>query len=361
MTAVTTRRKDISVTLTQTTPSVGDVADDDLRSWLSDMLLIRRFEEAAEEASLRGLVPGGIHPAIGQEASAVGVARALRPDDIVTSTHRSHHHALAKGLDPAAAMAELFGKETGTIGGRGGSMHLADFEKGLWGANAIVGGGLGLAMGSALGAKLQGLPRVSVGYFGDGGANVGRVWEFVNLASVWQLPLIAICENNLYAVETPSATVTGGTSVADRAAGFGVASRQVDGQDVVAVYEATREAAEAARAGEGAQFIEVLTYRYRGHNAGEVVTYRTDDEVELWRSSKDPIERFVAHLTDRGLLSSEQLAEIEKSVAETVDHAVTFAEESKWPDPSSAGENVSEWNVLGWSANGRIENDGSQR
>lgn len=338
------------MTLTDTTtPDIDDVDAAELRTWLRDMLLIRRFEEAAEDASLHGRCPGGMHPAIGEEASAVGVARALHNDDIVTSTHRSHHHALAKGLDPAATMAEIFGKATGLIGGRGGSMHLADFDKGLWGANAIVGSGLGFAMGSALASAQLKLPRVSVGYFGDGGANVGRVWEFINLASVLKLPLVAICENNLYAVETPSATVTGGTSVADRAAGFGIPSRQVDGQDVVAVYRAARDAVEAARRGEGAQFIEILTYRYRGHNAGEVVTYRTDEEVEQWRSSKDPIERFTVYLTDRGLMDEEQLNEINDDVAEVVGHAVTFAEESPWPDRSSAGENVSDWNVPAWN------------
>jgi pyruvate dehydrogenase E1 component alpha subunit len=329
---------------------VDRVSADDLLEWLSEMILIRRFEEAGEELSLRGRIPGGIHPAIGQEAVAVGVIRALDRDDVVTSTHRSHHHALAKGLSPDAIMAELYGRETGVAQGRGGSMHLADFDLGLWGSNGIVGGGLGIAMGSALGAKQLGTSRVSVGFFGDGGANTGRVWEFINLASVWQLPLVAICENNLYAVETASATVTGGTTVADRARGFGLPAEQVDGQDVVAVYNAAARAVEAARNGGGAQFLELLTYRYQGHNAGEVITYRTEEETEQWRSSKDPIERFTVYLTDRGVLTQDVLAEITTRVNDIVTTSIEFAEASAWSDPSTASDNVSSWNDSNRSA-----------
>jgi TPP-dependent pyruvate/acetoin dehydrogenase alpha subunit len=331
--------------------AAGAVPDAELVEWLQEMVLIRRFEEAAEELSLRGKIPAGIHPAIGQEAVAVGVIRALQPSDVVTSTHRSHHHALAKGLTPNGIMAELFGKETGVVGGRGGSMHLADFDKGLWGSNAIVGGGLGIAMGSALGAVQLGLPRVSVGFFGDGGANTGRVWEFVNMATIWKLPLVAICENNLYAVETASASVTGGESVANRAAGFGLPSEQVDGQDVLAVHEAASRAVARARAGEGPSFIELLTYRYKGHNAGEATTYRSDEEVEEWRSSKDPIERFTARLIERGALTQEHFAEINDEAVATVAAAVQFAEESQCSDPSTAGDNVSAWNDWDGSQN----------
>ncbi len=313
------------------------------------MILIRRFEEAGEELSLRGQIPGGIHPAIGQEAVAVGMIRALRKDDIVTSTHRSHHHALAKGLEPNLVMAELYGKDSGVAKGRGGSMHLADFDKGLWGSNGIVGGGLGIAMGSALGAVQLGLPRVSVGFFGDGGANVGRVWEFVNLATVWKLPLIAVCENNLYAVETRSASVTGGNTIAERATGFGLPSEQVDGQDVVAVFNAADRVVSAAREGSGAHFLELLTYRYKGHNAGEVVTYRTEDELNEWRTSKDPIERFTSYLTQKGVLTSALLNTIDNEVARVVADAITFAEDSECSAPSTAADNVSAWNTVNGS------------
>ena len=195
------------MTITATGPSLAELGlpAETLRDWLRDMLLIRTFEETADGLALRGKVPGGMHPAIGQEAVAVGIAQGLQPADILAGTHRSHHHALAKHVPPDLIMAELFGKATGLNQGRGGSMHLADFDLGLWGCNGIVGAGLGIAMGGALGVSLLRDGRVSVGIFGDGGANTGRVWEFVNLAVVWRLPLLAICENNLYAVETPSA------------------------------------------------------------------------------------------------------------------------------------------------------------
>ena len=323
---------------------VDAIADDELLRWLHDMILIRKFEEAADALSLRGKIPGGVHPAIGQEAVAVGVISALDKDDIVAGTHRSHHHALAKGLAPDGVMAELYGKETGVAGGRGGSMHLADFDKGLWGSNGIVGAGLGIAMGSALGAVQLGLPRVSVGFFGEGGANSGRVWEFVNLASVWSLPLIAVCENNLYAVETVSARLTGGDSIAERAKGFGLPSEQVDGQDIVAVHEATSRAVARARRGEGPSFLELLTYRYRGHTSGEVITYRSNEELEHWRSSKDPIAHFAAVLTDRSVLTPELLAGINEEVDAIVAAAVNTAEESECSDPSTADANVSVWN-----------------
>ncbi len=322
---------------------VPDIDPAQLRGWLGDMLLIRTFEETADGLALRGKIPGGMHPAIGQEAVAVGVAQALRADDIVAGTHRSHHHALAKHLPPDAVLAELYGKRDGLNGGRGGSMHLADFDRGLWGTNGIVGSGLGIAMGAALGAAMRSDGRVAVGLFGDGGANTGRVWEFVNLAAVWHLPLVVVCENNLYAVETASKSVTGGISVADRAAGFGLPAEQVDGQDVVAVHTAVTTAADRARSGAGPTFLETLTYRYKGHNSGEVIRYRTEDEVTQWRSSRDPIERFSARLTEAGVLTSAQLTTLVDQARDIVDRAVTFAEDSPCSDPSTAAENVSEW------------------
>ena len=297
--------------MTQSATSTSDLAglpQDDLLGWLGDMIMIRRFEETADDLSLRGKVAGGIHPAIGQEAVAVGVARALDRGDIVTGTHRSHHHALAKGLPPKEVLAELYGKASGSNGGRGGSMHLADFDRGLWGTNGIVGAGIGIAMGAALGAVVRQTGQVAAGFFGDGGANTGRVWEFVNLAAVWKLPLIAICENNLYAVETPSAMVTGGESVAARALGFGLPSEQVDGQDVVAVYRAVSAAAQRARSGGGPTFLEIQTYRYRGHNTGEVIHYRTPAEVEDWRTTRDP-DRPLHRRTRRGRVAERRRAQ----------------------------------------------------
>ncbi|GAA1265104.1 thiamine pyrophosphate-dependent dehydrogenase E1 component subunit alpha [Sphaerisporangium rubeum] len=335
------------MTIATSGPDLDGTPQAELLDWLSDMLLIRRFEEVADELTLRGKVPGGMHAAIGQEAVAVGAVRGLRSDDIVSGTHRSHHHALAKGLPVGGVLAELFGKATGVVGGRGGSMHLADFERGMWGSNGIVGAGLGIAMGAALGQVVKGSDQVALGFFGDGGANTGRVWEFVNLAAVWKLPLIAVCENNVYAVETMSSQVTGGESVAARAAGFGLPSHQIDGQDVVAVYHAVREAAERGRSGGGPTFLELLTYRYRGHNSGEVIRYRTEDEVTRWRTSKDPIERFCARLTEQGLLDPDELDRRTSAAHAQVDDAVRFAEESPWPDPSTAAENVSAWTRSG--------------
>lgn len=320
---------------------VEGVTAAELHEWLGQMLLIRTFEETADGLALRGHMPGGMHPAIGQEAVAVGAARGLAPTDIVAGTHRSHHHALAKGMPAKSVLAELYGRSTGANGGRGGSMHLADFERGLWGSNGIVGAGLGIAMGAALGASVRKSGQVALGYFGDGGANTGRVWEFTNLAAIWDLPLIVACENNLYAVETPSKSVTGGGDVAARAAGFGLPSHVVDGQDIVAVYTAVHEAAERARSGAGPTFLELQTYRYKGHDSGQVIRYRTEEEVAEWRTSRDPIERFAARLTEAGLLTADELTELGKQAKSTIDAAVTFAEEAPWPDPSTAAENVS--------------------
>lgn len=330
-----------------TVADLTDLPEKDLTAWLADMILIRRFEETADDLSLRGTIPGGIHPAIGQEAVAVGVARALRPGDVVTGTHRSHHHALAKGLPPRAVLAELAGRATGTNGGRGGSMHLADFERGLWGSNGIVGAGLGIAMGAALGASVRRSGQVAAGFFGDGGANTGRVWEYVNLASVWKLPLLAICENNLYAVETPSATVTGGGSVAARAEGFGLPAVQVDGQDVAAVYRAASQAAERARSGEGPTFLEIQTYRYRGHNTGEIIRYRTEEEVADWRANRDPIDRFTARLLQAGLLDDAALATLTERCFADVTDAVGALDDAPLPDPATATERVSDLDDAG--------------
>ncbi|GAA2008605.1 thiamine pyrophosphate-dependent dehydrogenase E1 component subunit alpha [Nakamurella flavida] len=333
------------MTATSTTLPLPDVASADLREWLSTMVLVRTFEEAADGLALRGKIPGGMHPAIGQEAVAVGAARALRSGDIVTGTHRSHHHALAKGMSPAGVLAELYGKAGGSNGGRGGSMHLADFDLGLWGSNGIVGGGLGIALGAALGAEVLGSEQISLGFFGDGGANTGRVWEFTNLAAIWSLPLVIVCENNLYAVETISERVTGGGDITARAAGFGLPAHQIDGQDVVAVHRAVRDAAEQARSGGGPTFLEVRTYRYKGHDSGQVIRYRTEDEVQRWRTSRDPIENFTARLTDAGVLTADEMSTIVEQARRMVDAAVAFAEESPWPDPCSAAENVSAWNA----------------
>lgn len=311
-----------------------------LRDWLRRMLLIRAFEEAAERVSLAGKIPGGMHSAAGQEAVAVGAVSALTPTDVVTSSHRSHHHSLAKGLKPDAIMAELYGKADGCLGGRGGHMHLADFSAGLFGSNGIVGGGLGIATGAALGARMRDLDQVAVGFFGDGGSNTGRVWESINLAAVWSLPLIAICENNLYAVETHLARSTAGGSIADRAAGFGLHAVEVDGQDVAAVHRVVAEARERAVGGGGPTFVEARTYRYSGHNAGEAEPYRTKDEVGLWRRTRDPILRAARALEQAEALTAGELDELQAEATTIVEAAIAFADASPWPDPATAGDGV---------------------
>ena len=315
------------------TMGLAGTSVDEAVGWLARMLLIRKFEERAEQLTLRGKVPGGVHPAVGQEATAVGVASVLSVRDTVSAPHRGHHHAHAKGLSPDGLMAELYGKSTGVSRGLGGSMHLVDFSIGFIGSNGIVGASAGLALGDAFAAHYRHEDRVSVAFFGDGGVNTGRTWEAVNLASAWKLPLIAVCENNLYAVETPTAELTGGGSIVKRAEGFGVAAVSVDGQDVVAVRVAALAAKERALAGDGPTFIESRTYRYSGHGSGEGPgAYRTAGEIELWRTSRDPIQRLRSTLSDAGLLSDADYEQLEREAVQRVDDAVKFAEESPWPE-----------------------------
>jgi TPP-dependent pyruvate/acetoin dehydrogenase alpha subunit len=313
---------------------------DELEEWLRTMLVIREFEDALEPLTMSGQIPGSVHQATGQEAVAVGAVRALDPADIVASPHRPHHHAIAKGLSPRVVMAELWGRATGCAGGRGGTMHLNDFSLGYFGSNGIVGASLGIAMGAALAARLRKTGQVCVGIFGEGGANTGRTWEFVNFAAIQQLPLIALCENNLYAVETFIGRTAASGSIAERAAGFGLPAVQVDGQDVCAVYRAVSEARARASGGGGPTFIEAQTYRYHGHNTGEVILYRTEDEVEHWRKTKDPIERLRRALEAAGTLAPDRFDELLADAREVVQDAITFAEESPFPDPASAANNV---------------------
>lgn len=318
------------------------------RGWLRTMLLIREFESRLDALSMGGKVVGGVHLSIGQEAVAVGVAAGLEPGDLVACGHRSHHHAIAKGMPVRAIMAELYGRADGCRGGRGGTMHLSDMDLGFLGGNGIVGAGLGVAMGAALAARLRASGQVSVGIFGEGGANTGRTWESVNLAAAWRLPLIAVCENNLYAVETPSASLTGGGSVANRAAGFGLPAFGVDGQDVAAVARVVGEARRRAASGEGPTFIEALTYRYEGHSTGQVINYRTAEEVQGWRDTRDPIARLRLALVSSGGLAEEEHEALVADVTGEVDEAIAFAEESPLPDPSEATRGVTGLDLAAW-------------
>jgi TPP-dependent pyruvate/acetoin dehydrogenase alpha subunit len=300
----------------------------ELEEWLTTMLLIREFEESLDRLVLDGSIPGGVHLASGQEAVAVGAIRALRDQDVITSPHRPHHHAIAKGMTPASVMAELWGRATGCAAGLGGTMHLADFPRGHFGSNGIVGASLGIAMGAALAAKLRCSGQIVVGFFGDGALNTGRTWEFLNFAALHRLPLIALCENNQYAVETPIARSFAGESICRRAEGFGLPAEQVDGQDVCAVHRTVARARDRAARGDGPTFIEAATYRYHGHNTGEVATYRTEDEISNWRSSRDPIDRLRSGMYSAALLDDARYEELIRDTKVEIETAIAFARES---------------------------------
>ena len=303
------------------------------------LLLIRYFEERAAELFTAGSLPGFLHVYIGEEAVAVGVCSALRDDDYITSTHRGHGHVLAKGGNPKLMMAELFGRKTGYCKGKGGSMHIADFSLGIIGANGIVGAGLPIATGVALSAKMSGKGQVVACFFGDGASNQGTFHESLNLASIWDLPIIFVCENNQYAMSTPQRYHQKVERISERASSYRMPGVTVDGNDVLAVYEATLQAADRARRGEGPTLIECLTYRKLGHYVGDPGIYRPKEEVERWMCL-DPIDRFRAYLVNSGIATEAELNEIADDAAHEIDEAVRFAEESPWPDPSEAVEDV---------------------
>lgn len=310
-----------------------------LRAMLATMLLIRAFEEKAEELYGLGRVHGTMHLSIGQEAVAVGVCEALRPDDYILSTHRGHGHCLAKGADVRRMMAEFLGKETGYCRGRGGSMHIADVEGGNLGANGIVGGGLPIATGVGLSIQVRGSGQVCVAFFGDGAANEGAFHESVNLASIWDLPVVFVCENNQYAMSMPVRQSMRVERVSDRACAYGIPGRTVDGMDVLAVFEAASEAVERARAGGGPTLLECVTYRYRGHSKSDRQRYRTREEVARWRA-QDPIERLRRLLEEQGLVQPGEFDALAAAARDQVEEAVRFAEASPEPDPSTLLEDV---------------------
>lgn len=309
----------------------GQLSRDALLRLYETMSLIRAFEERFVALVGQGKFTGVGHLYVGQEAVASGVCAALRKDDYVTSTHRGHGHCLAKGVDPKEMMAELFGKTTGTCKGKGGSLHIADFRKGMLGANGIVGAGLPIACGAALTAKLTKSGRVAIAFFGDGAANIGAFHESLNLASVWNLPVVFVCENNLYGEATPVEYALAADHVADRAAGYRMPGVIADGQDVRDVYEKAREAVEHARAGKGPVLLECETYRYYGHYLGDPARYRSAEEVESFRS-RDCIIQLGEHLQKAHKVSGKRLEEIGAEAEKKIDAAVEFAEAS--PDPA---------------------------
>jgi pyruvate dehydrogenase E1 component alpha subunit len=303
------------------------------------MLTIRRFEERCNHLYMQGRIPSTLHLYIGQEAVATGVCAHLRPDDYLFSTHRPHGHALAKGVSPRSIMAELFAKSTGCCKGKGGSMHVGDIAVGMFPAIAIVGGNAPLAAGTALAAKWLEKDRVTVCFFGDGASNEGAVHEAMNMAAIWDLPVVYICENNLYAASTPVSTAFKVDSIASRAAAYGMPGLVVDGNDVEAVYQVAGEAINRARRREGPALVEAQTYRLCGHSRSDPRTYRSKEEEAVWET-KDPIPNLSQRLKGLGLASDESLSAIEKEVTAVVDEAVAFAEESPSPEPSDALEHV---------------------
>jgi pyruvate dehydrogenase E1 component alpha subunit len=306
---------------------------------LRRMHLIRKFEETAEQSYMRGLVHGTMHLSIGQEASAVGSILHLRPDDYILSTHRGHGHCIAKGADVARMLAEFFGKETGYCRGRGGSMHIADVETGNLGANGIVAGGLPIAVGVGMSIKAQKQSRVCMVFFGDGATNEGAFHEALNLASIWTLPIVFLCENNKYGMSMDIAKAMAVPHVADRAASYAMPGAAVDGNDLPAVAAASRVAIDLARAGRGPSLVECKTYRLRGHSKSDRNLYRTKEEIETWRS-RDPIARLESELLAHGRLDAVTLASVRESAQKEIDAALEFAKSSPMPDPSDLTRDV---------------------
>ncbi len=318
-------------------PLVTEKSNSIPKSQLSDiyrrMVTIRKAEEAMGDLSLSGELPGPVHLYIGQEATAVGVCSHLADDDWVASTHRGHGHFLAKGGVPREMFAEVFGKATGICRGMGGSMHVADFKRGILGANGIVGGGIGITMGAALGASLDGKGKVAVAFFGDGAANQGVLMEALNVASLWKLPIILVCENNGFSEFSPASTVTAG-EIWKRAEAFEVPGVEVDGNDVFAVWETAFAAIYRARSGQGPTLIEAATYRLRGHVEYEHTflskPYRTDDEVKQ-KALSEPLVVFRTHCLENGLLTEHELSAVEADVSAQIAEAIAFAREAPAP------------------------------
>ena len=315
------------------------LSPDQLRSMLRTMHMIRQFDLRALDLYREGAMRGSTHPYIGMEAVAVGACAALRPADRITSTHRGHGHCLAKGGDPRLMMAELLGKATGYCKGKGGSMHIADVEAGILGANGIVGGGIGLATGAALAAQLAGRDDVTLCFFGDGALNQGVLHESANLAAIWKLPVVYICENNQYAM---SARADKFTSVPDpevRAKAYGFPGVSCDGMDVMAVYRTVADAVARARAGEGPSLVVCVTYRYFGHHVGDPLNYRDKAEVDAWKT-KDPIDRFQRDLIAHRVLTSDEADRLAAAVTQEIDAAVAFAKASPEPEVEALMEDV---------------------
>jgi TPP-dependent pyruvate/acetoin dehydrogenase alpha subunit len=304
------------------------------------MLTIRRFEERVSKEFHEGTIAGFVHSYIGQEAVAAGVIANLRRDDRIISNHRGHGHCIAKGADLNGMMAEIYGKRTGYCKGKGGSMHIADFSVGMLGANGIVGAGLPIATGAALAAQLEGKGRVTVVFFGDGASQEGEFHESLNLASIWKLPIVFICENNFYGVNTPAQYAMGMTDIARKALSYDMPGMALDGNDVVAVYSAAHEAVAQARTGNGPSLLECRTYRWHSHfEANSIPDLRPVEEIESWKD-KCPLAGFELKLYEQGILTPMDAEDMDQQVLAQVDGAVNYAMKSPLPDPESALEDI---------------------
>jgi pyruvate dehydrogenase E1 component alpha subunit len=312
---------------------------DRMKTLYQKMLEIRLFEEKVYELYGQNLVPGTIHLYAGQEAVAAGVCENLRKDDYIVSTHRGHGHCIAKGASLERTMAEILGKKAGYCKGKGGSMHIADFTVGMLGATAVVGGGIPIATGAGLSIQLRGTDQVVACFFGDGASNQGTFHEGINMAAAWKLPVLFVCENNLYAMGTRQTQVMLVEDIADRAAAYGIPGVSVDGNDVLAVYEAAQTAVSRARGGGGPTLMECKTYRHKGHSRWDPATYRSKDEVEQWLAN-DPLGRLRGQLMELDGSSQEDITQIEEKVAQLVDAAVKFAMQSDYPAPEEALDDV---------------------
>ncbi|MGM0653316.1 MAG: thiamine pyrophosphate-dependent dehydrogenase E1 component subunit alpha [Bacillota bacterium] len=300
-------------------------------SMLEQMLLTRYFEEKVDELFAKGLIHGTAHLSIGEEAMAAGPVNVLQADDLMAITHRGHGTCIAKGADINIMMAELMGKETGYCKGKGGSIHVANLEEGNLGANGIVGGGIPIATGAALAQKMQNTGKIVLCFFGDGASNEGTFHESLNMASIWQLPIVYVCVNNMYGMSTCIEDVCPTNNISDRASAYQMEGITVDGNDVLEMFEVTNNAVIKARKGQGPTLIEGLTYRWKGHSKSDANLYRTREEIEEWKK-KCPIKRFKVYLIEQKIMSEEEIKNIETSSLETIERAVEFAEQS--PSPS---------------------------
>ena len=308
-------------------------------SMLGKMYEIRIFEETVDDLFARGLVHGTMHLSIGQEASAVGSVFALRAEDYVLSTHRGHGHCIAKGADINLMMAEFLGKETGYCRGRGGSMHIADMEGRNLGANGVVGGGIPLAVGVGLSLQMRQTDDIVMGFFGDGAANQGAFHEALNMAAIWTLPVVYVCENNQYGMSMSTNRAFKIERIAQRADGYGMVGVTVDGNDVLEVYEAAAKAVDRARSDGGPTLLECVTYRWKGHSKSDQERYRTKDEIEAWKR-RDPIKLFRERLVTEGVITDEEAAGVEEQASRTIAEAVEFAKSSAEPDLDTILEGV---------------------